>query len=111
MGKHFEKNMMGFSLTFENGWCIDASFGPGTYSDNHNMYVESDRFPESFESNTCAAIILDNEGNDRTYEVAKHFHHKCYEKCPELMYLQFNDWWKLAQFVQQIPKGGYVKIS
>lgn len=102
-GKHFVQMMMGFSLLFDNGWMIDASFGPGCYADNHNMHVKSGEFPSEFESNTCATIVQ-NSQRDWTYEIAQKFGLSCYKECPELVYLPFNKWWEIAQYIEKLPK-------
>ena len=65
MDKHFTSCRRGFVITFENGWCIDAAIGPGSYSENYRESFKN----EVMESDDCETIVMDNNEQDRTLEV------------------------------------------
>jgi len=91
----------GIGLKLENGWCVDASFGKGSYSDNHRVYWDYEKPPNKMlESDTCETNVVDNLGNDRTDEVAKNLGLR-YDgtKMIIIPYIGITDWLRVVNYV------------
>lgn len=93
----------GIALTLDNGWMVDASFGKGSYSDNHRVKWDYGNPPNDFESDTCETIIVDNLGEDRTLEVAGVLNIRCDgDKRSAIMpYLEMKDWSRVFEYVMK----------
>jgi len=100
--KHFGVSDMGLVITFSNGWWLDASIGPGSYSDNHRG-LDIHNLPELVESEDCETIINDNCGNDRTLEVGKLLNIRVdgNEVSAIMPYLEFEDWLRVFDYVRE----------
>jgi len=99
MDKHFTSCQRGFVITFENGWCIDAAIGPGSYSEN---YYESFK-NEVMESDNCETIIKDNTGRDCTLEISKilMIFVSGDKRSAVLPHMKFADWLKVFDYVRK----------
>jgi hypothetical protein len=100
--KAFNANLeFGIGLKLDNGWCVDASFGKGSYSSNRNVSWDYGKPPnKTLESNTCEINVVDNLGNDRTTEVAKNlgFSHNG-TSMVVIPYIGITDWLRIVNCV------------
>jgi hypothetical protein len=48
----------GFHITFENGYSISVQFGPGNYSDNHDMAIGAQDLEAGRIGSTTAEIAI-----------------------------------------------------
>ena len=99
--KHFGASNTQFVITFNNGWWLDASFGPGSYSENHRG-LDIRNLPELVESNNCETIVQDNVGHDRTIEIGKLLNIRTdgNEVFAIMPNLKFEDWLKVFDYVR-----------
>jgi hypothetical protein len=102
MEKHFGASDTQFVITFVNRWWLDASFGPGTYSDNYRR-MDIFNLPEFVESENCETIVRDNLGNDRTLEIGKILDIRVdgIEISAIMPYLKFEDWLRVFDYVRE----------
>lgn len=99
--KHFGSTDGQFAIVFANGWWIDASFGPGSYSNNHRR-LDIHNLPEFVECENCETIVNDNLQHDRTLEVGKILGIRVdgNEVTAIMPYLKFEDWLRVFDYVR-----------
>lgn len=99
--KHFGVSDAQFVITFSNGWWLDASFGPGSYSENHRG-LDIHNLPELVKSKDCETIVNDNLGHDHTLEIGKLLNIRVDgDKVSAIMpYLKFEDWLRVFDYVR-----------
>jgi hypothetical protein len=91
----------GIGLKLDNGWFVDASFGKGSYSSNHNVKWDYGKPPNKMlESDTCETNVVDNLGNDRTAEVAHYLglQHDG-DGMAVIPYIGITDWLRVVSYV------------
>jgi hypothetical protein len=93
----------GIVLILDNGWLIDASFGKGSYSDNHNVEWDYSHPPTEIESDTCETVVEDNLGEDHTLEIAKNLGLRSDgdKRCAVMPYLDMKDWLRVLAYVMK----------
>jgi hypothetical protein len=101
--KHFSRSPLGFAITLDNGWCIDASFGAGNYAENRHKYTYT-TMPEEMESCDCETIIQDGNGVDRTFEIAQSLNIRVDGKNESAVIpnLKIRDWLRIVNYVNEI---------
>ena len=100
--KHFGSCQRGFHIVFSNGWCMDASIGPGVYCENR-YGLDNNNLPEVVESDDCETIVQDNTGHDRTLMIGMALGLRVDGEGESgiLPYLKFENWLRVFDYVRQ----------
>jgi len=101
----FSRTLLGFDITLDNGWNIDAQFGAGNYASNYRKF-NMKNMPVNMESPNCETIIIDGNGVDRTFEIAHELNIPFTggKNAAVIPYLKINDWLRIVNHINKIPK-------